>query len=81
MESKLVISCRMVHNWIKINYSMLFKSYEHFHLLATDGPTYHSVQESLTFKILSCPETQGLFSLFLHKISDGVSGRVHSHLW
>ena len=38
MESKLVISCRMVHNWIKIYHAI--KSYEHFHLLTTDGRTY-----------------------------------------
>ena len=31
MESKLVISCRMVHNLIKIHHTV--KSYEQFHCL------------------------------------------------
>ena len=37
MESKLVISCIMMRNWIKIYH--VFKSYEQFHLLTTDGRT------------------------------------------
>ena len=38
MESKLVISDRMMHSSIQIYH--VFNSYEHFHLLTTDGRTY-----------------------------------------
>ena len=53
MESKLVISCRMMHNLIKIHH--MVKSYEQFHPLTKadeqmDGRT-HKALSAILFRL------------------------------